>query len=433
MFPQNALFEIPDFSPTNTLIREYKDKNEIIFVKDAQSSFLFVDRSTMLVYEAKLTVPADVTDMEIVGDKLFFCANYLGGLYCGFFDIYATFFGSASINVFQIPFYPQDVVNDSTIYPESVLLSKMEVYYPSGSNIHIFMVADVIFNSSLTTDYSVLMDLRYDGSSWIVDIEEEPDRIYYFNDITLTENYLWVVGHKNGGRGEYMHGYDLNIPPGTSQIIGLYLCAPSLMKYWATDNDFYFPVSKPLIETIGGDTVVVACYGMVDGYWGVVISGYTIGSSVSLLTRGYVSNVTLTSEFRDLKYNPYLKKLYLMPDHNHSVTQDALYLFDMASNCAFIFQSLLPEIHSLDFRKADEGAMISGITKEKSLGEWKLFPAYDNCARITDLLPSINSTPPFGDCNPLHYFWITPNRITVKTKIYKHSISKVCGDPWRTE
>lgn len=119
--------------------------------------------------------------------------------------------------------------------------------------------------------------------------------------------------------------------------------------------------------------------------------------------------------------------------HNHSVTQDALYLFDMASNCAFIFQSLLPEIHSLDFRKADEGAMISGITKERSPGEWKLFPAYDNCARITDLLPSINSTPPFGDCNPLHYFWITPNRITVKTKIYKHSISKVCGDPWRTE
>ena len=424
-FAQNVLFEIIELPTVNSIIREYKPEIDIVYNKNTQSSFLYVDRINMHASEVVSPIPADVTDMEIVGDTVYFCANYMGNIYYGFFDIYSTFFGFASINVYEIPFHPYDVIGGNTLYSD-ISLSKLEVYRSNANNIHIFMIADVIFNNPLTTDYSVIMEAYYNGAVWDVRIESEPDRVYYFNDLTVTENYLWVVGHKNRGRGEYMHGYKLINSP----VIGSQMCTNPLMQYWATGDDYNFPISKPLIETLNGDSVVVAWYGKVSGVYGVTIAGYTVGCSVSLIKRAFVPNVTLTSEFRDLKYNARSKYLYLLPDHNLSSVVDMLYMFDLAAGGVEVYRSPLPSIHSLDARSSDGGAVVSGKTIDGNLGEWKLYPSNDDCVSISNLSPTINLLPPFDDRNPLNNTRVTPNVINIRHTLNGYIIGPICGE-WR--
>ncbi|MBR6292730.1 MAG: hypothetical protein IKR33_08000 [Bacteroidales bacterium] len=420
---QNVVYDIPDLTTTNTLIRSYQPEVDIIYNNDARSSFIYFDRPNMQAIEAELTLPLDVTDMEIVGDSVYFCANYMGNIYYGFFDVNSTFFGSAPIDVYQIPYYPYDVINGDTLYP-SISLSKLEVYQPSANNIHVFMIADVIFNNQLTTDYSVIIEAYYNGTMWNLVIEYEPERVYYFNDITVTDHFLWVVGNKHGATGEYMHGYALLA---ISNIIGNGFCTFNRLDYWATPDHYYYPVSKPLIETIENDKVAVACYGKIEEVPGIIVSRYNIGYTVTLIDRVMVPNVTLTNEFRDFKYNTQTQSFFLMPDHTASGTMDMMYEFNLGGTSVNLYQSLLEEIHSVDTINDNPIAVVSGITSDGFLGDWTVRPTIDECVEINTMIPDHYSADVFDDCCKTNLLTLKPTYTPVHPSMKEYPIKRNCG------
>ena len=349
---QNALYWVPKITTSNSLIREYEPGIDVAYNDNgSRQSFIFIDRPSGQVWEAQSPYGIEVTDMEIYDECLYFCGHLTSMTnmnIVGFFKINDLFFGSQQVTILPIPYSPVDTV-DGVLIPGEMVLSKLEVYKVPGSSIgetHIYMIGDVAFNSTETTDYSCLFDMMYLGG-WSYDMAIEPDRVYYFNDLTVTDNFLLVVGNKHGGTGEYLHGYYLPPTPSPHTFYNtLYVGGGSYIQYWYTNAWEYHPKSKPIIETLTGDAFATACYGKWQDNPGVIVSWYSTYGTI--VKRYFVPNVTGTSEFKDLKYNYLTDNLYLMPDHLNSVAIDEFYGFNLGGAICNVYQSTLREQHSLD-------------------------------------------------------------------------------------
>ena len=394
----------------------------------------------MTLLRAELTAPLEVTDMEILGDTLYFCGHLGSNNYVCLLDIPSTFMGSANITVIPVAYSPVDTVG-TIIYPGIFTLSKLEVQKGliGGSGpefIHIYMIGDVDFGIPDTiTNYSCLVDVVYDGSTllWTINLIREPDRVYYFNDLTITDNYLWVVGNKYEGEGEYMHGYLL--PVDAQSVFSYLIIYAGNMQYWWSDDFYYYPITRPLIETLHDDVVAVVCWGLINVTTPrLVISLYNVGFGVSPLVRIHLPNVTATTEFRDLKYNPQSNTLFFMPDFQNSVSTDAVYGFDLTTYTATLYKSIFSKLHSLDYFQANIGAVVSGII-DGNLGEWQLFQhgEVQECI-FEDDIPVIMFD---ADCkshiNPLRLTVLDPRPIEVAPTITEHDIEIVCKDGSKTD
>ena len=438
---QNVVYEFPQMATKNSLIREYNNKTDIIYNKNGTAAFLRFDKVSMQLTAAHLPLPLEVTDMEICGDSLFFCGHVGANNYMGFFDIPGTFFGTTAITILPIAYSPIDTIG-SQIYPGIFTLSKLEVHKGHDQNngfeyIHVYMIGDVDYGvPAIVTDYSCLLDVVYDGSTsqWHLYMTTEPDRVYYFNDMTITDDYLWVVGHKHEGEGEYMHGYFL--PHNAVTVFAYYLpngphClnqTPSNHTYWHTNSTEYYPLSRPRIETLYDNVVAVACKGSMYSSPYVVVSVYKVGPTVTLVDRLYVANTTNTDEFQDIKYNPTSDILFLVPDKNHSGVVNALYGFTISAQQAHLYRSTtLREVHSVDYIHNDMGAVSSSMTANSLLGEWQLLPIEEVCMNSRKLDVAIDATEPFDHCNPMYD---SQDRLTPKT-IYPEIIDTkaevICG------
>ncbi len=365
---QNALYNVSGTFTKNTLIREFQPGIDIVFNDyNGLQSFIYLDRMGSIAYEAVSSYQIEVTDMEIYDDILYFCGrmpSMTNTNFVGFFDVGGLFFGSQPVTILPIYYNPVDTVDNVPIQGELVL-SKLEVYkVPSivANETHIYLIGDVSFNSSQTTDYSCLFDMMQVSTMWSYDMAYEPDRVYYFNDLTVTDKFLVVVGNKHGGTGEYIHGYGLpySAPYFLQHTFNNSLSTGSglTIQYWFTNAMEYYPISKPLIETLTGDAFATACYGMWQDNPGVIVSWYSTYGS--LVKRFFVPNVTGSSEFRDLKYNDITDNIYLMPDHTRSTTIDQLYGLGLTAASCIIYQSPMETLHSLDRIVNNPDVVLSG-------------------------------------------------------------------------
>lgn len=349
-------------------------------------------------------------------------------------DIHGTFFGSSQITVLPIPYNnPTQTVYGIT-YIGQLELSKLEVQargFVNAGDLHIYMIGDVNFFSTNATDFSCIIDVRYDGFRWYCDVAYEVGYVYHFNDLTITENYLWVVGDKHEATGEYMHGYDLP-NSGSIAVLNTTLspCVFPSTCYWYIADFNYYPISRQLIKTLPGDNVAVACYGMINTHYPeVVVSIYNVGLNVSLIKRLYVPNVTMTDEFRDLKYNPMSDCLFLMPNHNYSGITDRFYRFDLSSYTASLQYSNFPQLHSVDYLHNDIGVVVSGMTSNNHLGEWKLTSTMLECESWSDLQVNFeDGWQTRWDLN-IEYslFDIVPTSVSPILNEFEYDV--LCGDP----
>ena len=434
---QNVVYEIPVITK-NSLIREYNNNIDIIYNHNGQSSFLYVDRVTGTVIEAVLPNPYIVTDMEIAKDNLFFCAKYGTNNYLCFFDINSLFFSSGQVTELPIPYYPSETHGGVT-YTGDVTLTRLEVHYCSvvPGDLHVYIIGEVDFPAgSPAVNYSCIMDMAYEiaTNSWDMTLRWEPGKVYSFKDLVVTDNYLWVVGHKQGGTCEYMHGYTLS-PTGSPSTLCLPLgpvpttCTTNI-TYWTGQVTSFYPVSRQRVEKLVGDIIAVACYGIIDYYNPqVVVSVYSVGIVPSLIKRIYVPNVTGTSEFRDLKYNPYSNHLFLLPEHTATTTYGSLYDFDLTSWTTQVFSSsLVPRLHSVDFEQGGAGAVVSAISNTNSLGLWKMFPNVDGCANAATLTTSDQTDFYVKHDNPLEIYTKKPSINTFAPSILVWNLDWRCGD-----
>lgn len=384
---QNALYEIPGLLTVNSLIREYSPGKDVVFNQDGRSCFLLVERQSGVVTEAEVSGLSNVSDMEIDGDMLYFCGSYGGSQVIGYFDINDLFTGTNQVNIVTVPYAP--VVNGVT---PTLTLTKLEVLVYSSTDVHVFVLGDVSFGNPplYTPDFTCLVDARYDGSTWQEEVLSERSGVYFMDDLTVTRSNLVVIGDKHGGTGDYWNIWDLP-PAGNNTFLS---ANPVLNRQIYFTNDFdYFPVSRPLIESRGGNRCVVASYGYLEGKYGVVLSLYT--NPYTLSDRWLVPDVAGAREFRDLKYNSNRDMLYLVPDYFNTLCTDMLYVFDLQNIQVQAFQTNLPGVYSVDAIQGNPGAVVSGMTKNGEVGLWRVDTAECECSRYMDLAVQRYNHPSF--------------------------------------
>lgn len=407
---QNSVYGISTLSSTNSLIRSYGQKGDIIYNDNGVRSFLNVDFSTLNVINAVVPNLQSVSDMEIVNDMLYFCGVYFGVPVIGRFDIGNFFGGGGSAEIIPV----------TGIASGSIALNKLEVYLRSRDDIHVFVTAE-ISPGAPGVDYYAVLDAMYDGTGWDIECISDPGGDYVMSDLAITRSRLMVVGERSGHLGDYFNHYKLPITPAT------HLSAASSVppiEMHKNASAVYKPLSQPITESLGNDEFVTACHGILNGDTGIVV--ILTDEMVSNIKYWTFPNVTGSTLFRDLKYEPTNKKIFLVPDKNSSIVKDYMYEFDLINETAQVFQSDLPYICSVDERRPTSNVIVSGITQVGTVGLWQTASTDCRCDRSIDLMVNNSSDSDRPWYMNVALFNDSVSTISITPIIYKIKLSPIC-------
>ena len=407
---QNSVYGISTLSSTNSLIRSYGQKRDIIYNDNGVRSFLNVDFSTLNVINAVVPNLQSISDMEIVNDMLYFCGVYFGVPVIGRFDIGNFFWGGGSVEIIPV----------TSIAYGSIVLKKLEVYYRSYNDIHVFVTAG-ISPGAPSVDYYAVLDAMYDGSGWDIECISDPNGDYVMSDLAITSSRLMVVGERSGHLGDYFNHYKLPITPATHLSVAA--SAPPIEMH-GNASSVYRPLAQPITESLGNDEFVTACYGILNGDTGIVV--IRTDEMVSNIKYWIFPNVTGSTLFRDLKYESTSKKIFLVPDKNSSIVKDYMYEFDLINETAQVFQSDLPYICSVDERRPTSNVIVSGITQVGTVGLWQTASTDCRCDRSIDLMVNNSSDSDTPWYMNVSLFNDSVSTISITPIIYKIKLSPIC-------
>lgn len=363
---QSAVYEATGMISMNSIIRNYDQDVDIVYNDNGQSSFLHVNRTTGSVVEAQIPNLQSVTDMEIERNenKVYFCGQYAGDPVFGRFSISSLFFGAGQVEIIRISYIPPIDYSGLTgiMTPQ-----KLEVQYINSADVHVYIIGYAELTVPYyTSAYTVLYDAMYNGTVWDIEHLHEEGGNYMFYDLAVTSNYLMMFGEKQGGQADYFNRFIIPTTPNTH--LSLVMAVPPYVDMYSFDPMEYYPITKPLVETLNGDMHVTACYAVFDGDSGIVISKYSMPNI--LTDRWFIPNITVSTGFRDLKYSRYNNKLYLVPELGHTVVTDLLYVFDLTTGTAQVYQSSVPNLCSVDALSYGDGAVVSGISSSGYVNNW---------------------------------------------------------------
>ncbi|MCR5588556.1 MAG: hypothetical protein K6F72_02965 [Bacteroidales bacterium] len=378
---QSAVYEAYGIISMNSIIRSYDQDIDIVYNDNGLRSFLHVNRTTGSIVEAQIPNLQAVADMEIERNenKVYFCGQYSGNPVIGRFSINNLFFGTGQVEIIPINITPPIDYNGPT---GAMKPQKLEVQYINSADIHVYIIGYAELTvPNYPPGYTVLYDAMYNGTIWDIEHLHEPGGNYLFYDLTVTNNFLMMFGEKQGGQADYFSHCD-NAISGNHHLSYGMSTPPSfnMSDFWPTD---YYPITKPLVETLSGDVHVTAGYAVFDGDSGIVISKYSLPSA--LTDRWFIPNITVSTGFRDLKYNRYNNKLYLVPELGHTVVTDLLYVFDLTTGTAQVYQSSVPNLSSVDALSYGNGAVVSGISPGGYLNTWLTNNPVCNCDKLLNV------------------------------------------------
>lgn len=382
---QSAVSEATGMISMNSIIRNYDQDVDIVYNDNGQSSFLHVNRTTGSVVEAQIPNLQSVTDMEIERNenKVYFCGQYAGGPVFGRFSISSLFFGAGQVEITPISTPPIDYSGPTGIMTPQ----KLEVQYINSADVHVYIIGYAELTVPYyTSAYTVLYDAMYNGTVWDIEHLHEEGGNYMFYDLAVTSNYLMMFGEKQGGQTDYFNRFIIPTTPNTH--LSLVMAVPPYVDMYNFDPMEYYPITKPLVETLNGDMHVTACYAVFDGDSGIVITKYSLPNA--LTDRWFIPNITVSTGFRDLKYNRYNNKLYLVPELGHTVVTDLLYVFDLTTGTAQVYQSNVPNLYSVDALSYGDGAVVSGISSSGYLNNWITNNPVCGCDKLFNIVVQRN-------------------------------------------
>ncbi len=362
---QSAVYEATGMISMNSIIRNYDQDVDIVYNDNGQSSFLHVNRTTGSVVEAQIPNLQSVTDMEIERNenKVYFCGQYAGDPVFGRFSISSLFFGAGQVEIIPISITPPIDYSG----PTGVMTpQKLEVQYINSAYVHVYIIGYAELTVPYyTSAYTVLYDAMYNGTIWDIEHLHEPGGNYLFYDLAVTSNYLMMFGEKQGGQVDYFSKHFIPTTPGTHLSSAV---TPFITYMYNFGGPDYYPITRPLVETINGNVHVTAGYAVFEGDSGIVITRYS--GPNTLTDRWFLPNITISIGFRDLKYNPNNNKIYFVPELGHTVVTDLLYVFDLTTGSAQVYQSGVPNLCSVDALSYSDGAVVSGISSSGYVNNW---------------------------------------------------------------
>lgn len=260
-----------------------------------------------------------VHDFEIDEDEVFFCGNDASAPLFGFFKI-STLFSSGT------GMYTIGMGGWYTSQERILDLTKLDFYHLSDG-VHIFMVGKSEYvTPDETRQTRCMVDMRRDYMGWNYDVAQEQYAVYYYDDITVTDNYVVVIGHKNGSNGHYSTPYLLPASASNS----LWTSSPYSATYYSSGGGYYCyndPHRPVMIERLPNDYYAVVAYAGIGFGTGIVDRGTVIYIYEPVYNncvfRCYISQGfadTAYWELRDFRYNDSTERLYLLQKMSNPVS-----------------------------------------------------------------------------------------------------------------
>ncbi len=321
----DEIYEVPGLNSKKSIVRYWKGMEYIVYTEDGStSSFSLVDYSSMSCATFSSASYLGVNDFEIAEDSVFFCGFDGTNPIFGYFDIANLFSTSNGLFFTSIGGW----ISTSSMTQERITELTKLVVQPFLPGFHVYMIgkAEYQISGNPVVHNRCIVDMYYDGTQWKYQFSQEQGSVYYYDDIVLTAGFLEVVGHKNGSSGYYNTQYNhppnnatpiFNFPP----VYATYYYAGGIQCYF---NDPYRPV---LATHLRGNYYVMVSYA------NVCLSGIYVndrGTVISIfdgtpncvhryfISQGYADSAKW--EFKDIRYNKYTKKLYLLQEMSHPVS-----------------------------------------------------------------------------------------------------------------
>ena len=395
----NSIYEVQSLFPQDAIIRYWQEEKYVVYSIDdnTMTHFTLFDYSSMQCTDFELK-GIEVNDFEIESDVVYFCGNPAGvsNPYFGYFDIPTLFASGTGFHIVDL-----SSSGNSTQFSghteRIVSLQKLEVQTcPDG--VHVYMIGEAT-NTLLYTTNRCIVDMRYVAysSQWFCSFAQENGSIYYDDDIAVTNNEVFVTGHKNGSSGHYVTAYPLPVFAANSLIpLSPY---PSFYYCSGWGSDYQIDPYKPtMIEYLFDG------YSAVVGYADVTIAGVNDRGTVISIYNG-VSNClyryvipqgfadTAKWEIKDLRYNAVTGRLYLLQEMSNPVApylNSVMCVFDIISSTGAIASASAyydPDIKYFSLDQAESTWETVTVGKDIPMRLWHQNNA-ENCV-INEPLPLV--------------------------------------------
>ena len=241
-----------------SIVREYSRDLFLVYNDEgsARTSFSLINISTGTCLTMNLP-SIIVNDIEIVNNMAYFCGSIGSGVVVGWFDINSLFYLGGSMSCIVIPTGLSCVLYPSCT-EEIISLDKLEIIeYTTGFN-HMVMTGRATCSSSFTTN-TCIAELYNDGVDYKLAYQVEHEGIFGYDDITITNNEVVLVGHKRSSDGEYLTRF--YIPAYNDNMFNTTIPISYPPSYsnptYGTGDPAYYPHnnSELLVDNIPGTTV----------------------------------------------------------------------------------------------------------------------------------------------------------------------------------
>ena len=174
-------------------VRAIDNDYTLIYAYDRTASkgaFILYEHSTGVTKYFYTPQYAQVMDMEIKNENVYFCGNTIAyTAFVGQFDIFGCFAGTSPLKYGLTPITtsPYEVVMNTA--------TRMTVMESNG-DIHILAIGDATHNYTEPTPYvaSTLFSAVLQGASWNFHVDYQKAHQYYYTDIDCSDNYVVYTG-----------------------------------------------------------------------------------------------------------------------------------------------------------------------------------------------------------------------------------------------
>ena len=366
---------LPIYQKCDTsIIRDWNIEYSIVYTQQPRNKNHFhlirANDTTIISYLTTYTVK----DMNISRDTLYFCGlSNTGDPVIGFFAISDFLSGGLQENIVPMPYHP-DMAN-SNFTPK-----KIEPFHVSDG-IHAIVLLDARFATDSVK--KVLCDCYrfYSSTTWAFyygyygNSNYYPDfngsnNIFYCDDIAVTDNYVFLVGHKRCSAGIYMRFFNkptnasfsiFNLPGPTIDYNDIYYYAYPLGGNLNVLGDSYGEHSVYCTHTENDDVAIACMAHYLDG------NTFTYGATVKLIGLTTTMNLyydkdilipyssTLDSRWdvRDLRYDHRTKDILMLSDMNNPIngTLESVVTrvdYPNLSSATSVWPTLKTQLHSMD-------------------------------------------------------------------------------------
>lgn len=378
------IYELTNYPKCDTsIIREWKEGLSLIYSRQPGSGNWFHLANSLGMTVASVKVGADVKDMEIVDDTVYYCCMEPNNMYIGYFtipDLLSPVMHETLVRIDPAPF---------AVLTKEMRPRRLEAFHVADG-LHVIMLYDNKFISDSVKRVLVDVYRQYSVPGWRAEHGaynwDDSGNIFYGDDIAVTDNYVVLVGHKHYSSG--IHARSFYKP--TNAIFNIFSSGSTLYDFlaysgFAVLGDTYgdYPVWCTHTGDLRtrGNVVAIACMaprsvgGSVE--FGYTIKKYNAASPLSFSTQLFYPISTTFNplwKVRDIRYDALSNNLLVL--HDADAPDGSLRsMVSVVDNSTYSTVESYPNdkihLHSMDkFNAWGDGVTSIGLNMVNGMFDW---------------------------------------------------------------